>query len=35
MEQTISERGPGPWIYMLNENSVDEFIPKWLVDEAD
>jgi hypothetical protein len=30
MEEIISERGPGPWIYMLNETRVDEFVPKGL-----
>jgi hypothetical protein len=29
MEQIIDERGLGPWIYMLNENTVDEFVPTW------
>jgi hypothetical protein len=29
MEALIEERGPGPWIYMLNENRVDEFVPPW------
>jgi hypothetical protein len=28
MEHIIAERGPGPWIYMLNETGVDEFVPK-------
>lgn len=31
MEELIKNRGPGPWIYMLNENSLDEFLPKWAV----
>ena len=22
------ERGLGPWIYMLNENRIDEFVPR-------
>jgi hypothetical protein len=30
MEEIIRERGPGPWIYMLNENTVDEFVPRWV-----
>ena len=30
MEEIISDRGPGPWIYMLNETRVDEFVPKGL-----
>ena len=34
MEAIITERGPGPWIYMLNENGVDEFVPKWLVGQG-
>ncbi len=25
MEAIVEERGPGPWIYMLNEASVDEY----------
>src|SRR4029077_14876008 len=29
MEELIERRGPGPWIYMLNEGTVDEFVPKW------
>ena len=29
MEELIEQRGPGPWIYMLNEGTVDEFVPKW------
>ena len=29
MEALIEERGPGPWIYMLNERRVDEFVPPW------
>jgi hypothetical protein len=29
MEVLIEERGPGPWIYMLNENRVDEFVLPW------
>lgn len=29
MEELIVERGPGPWIYMLNENSVDGYVPPW------
>lgn len=29
MEDLVERRGPGPWIYMLNEASVDEFVPKW------
>lgn len=28
MEEIIAERGPGPWIYMLNENTIDEFVPR-------
>jgi hypothetical protein len=27
MEKLIATRGPGPWIYMLNEHSIDEFVP--------
>jgi hypothetical protein len=30
MEQIIADRGPGPWIYMLNENTIDEFVPHWV-----
>ena len=30
----IEERGPGPWIYMLNENRVDEFVPPWAADRG-
>ena len=29
MEALIAQRGPGPWIYMLNESRVDEFVPRW------
>jgi hypothetical protein len=29
MEAIMSERGPGPWIYMLNEKAVDEYVPSW------
>ncbi|OHU68858.1 hypothetical protein BKG86_02070 [Mycobacteroides chelonae] len=29
MESIVAERGQGPWIYTLNENSVEEFIPGW------
>jgi hypothetical protein len=29
MEELIEERGPGPWIYMLNENTIDEYVPNW------
>ncbi|ORC02698.1 hypothetical protein B1T48_16965 [Mycobacterium persicum] len=29
METLIEQRGPGPWIYMLNERRVDEFVPPW------
>lgn len=29
MERLIEERGPGPWIYMLNEKNVEEFVPPW------
>jgi hypothetical protein len=29
MEALIKERGSGPWIYMLNESRVDEFVPAW------
>jgi hypothetical protein len=29
MEAIIEQRGPGPWIYMLNEARVDEFVPPW------
>jgi hypothetical protein len=31
MEALIAERGPGPWVYMLNENRVVEFVPPWAV----
>jgi hypothetical protein len=34
MEQLITARGPGPWIYMLTENSVDEFVPKWVAGQG-
>ena len=34
MEEIITQRGPGPWIYMLNEGGVDEFVPKWLVGQS-
>jgi hypothetical protein len=30
MEAIITERDAGPWIYMLNEKSIDEFVPSWL-----
>lgn len=29
MEAIMAERGPGPWIYMLNEKAVDEYGPSW------
>lgn len=29
MEEIISERVAGPWIYMLNEARIDEFVPPW------
>jgi len=28
MEQIVADRPTGPWIYMLNENSVDEYVPR-------
>jgi hypothetical protein len=34
MEEIIIERGPGPWICMLNENGVDEFVPKWVTGQS-
>jgi hypothetical protein len=30
MEAIITERDAGPWIYMLNEKTIDEFVPSWL-----
>jgi hypothetical protein len=24
----------GPWIYMLNEHGVNEFVPKWLAGQG-
>jgi hypothetical protein len=33
MEELIEERGPGPWIYMLKEARIDEFVPQWAADE--
>jgi hypothetical protein len=29
MEALIEQRGAGPWIYMLNEARIDEFVPAW------
>lgn len=29
MEEIIAERPDGPWIYMLNENTIDQFVPPW------
>jgi len=34
MEEIITQRGPGPWIYTLNEGGIDEFVPKWLVGQS-
>jgi hypothetical protein len=34
MEQLIKERGPGPWIYMLNEKAVEEFVPPWTAEQS-
>ncbi|BBY95174.1 hypothetical protein MGALJ_48430 [Mycobacterium gallinarum] len=31
IEALIEQRDTGPWIYMLNENRVDEFVPPWAV----
>lgn len=28
MERIVADRPTGPWIYMLNENSVDEYVPR-------
>lgn len=28
MEDILAARPTGPWIYILNENSIDEFIPR-------
>ncbi|WP_167103376.1 hypothetical protein [Mycobacterium sp. DL592] len=28
MEEIVADRPVGPWIYMLNENRVDEFVPR-------
>jgi PIN like domain len=29
MEELIDRRGAGPWIYMLNKITIDEYVPKW------
>jgi hypothetical protein len=29
MVTIIDQRGAGPWIYMLNENAINEFVPSW------
>ena len=28
MEQIVADRPTDPWIYMLNENGVDEYVPR-------
>jgi hypothetical protein len=33
MEELITERGAGPWIHMLNEARIDQFVPPWVGDE--
>lgn len=35
MEELIEQRAPGPWIYMLNEARVDEFVPPWVADHRE
>lgn len=34
METLIERRGPGPWIYMLNEARIDEFVPQWAAGQS-
>ena len=30
----IAQRGHRPWIYLLNDTGVNEFVPKWLAGQG-